>query len=135
MRPHRCRRRDHAASRDPPTGEARPHRQGYRRVPRRLGEDGPEDRLTLADETPLDRFKSVLTGTARAIAREPELEVGWAGEAVVESGKSLRVPIPGRTLPPEQMAEARGYADAFALKQRHHSAALHTRNAPSEPTA
>ena len=34
----------------------------------------------MADESPLDRFKSVLTGAARAIAHEPEVEVAWTAE-------------------------------------------------------
>lgn len=34
----------------------------------------------MADESPLDRFKTVLTGTARAISREPELEVAWTAD-------------------------------------------------------
>jgi cobaltochelatase CobT len=89
----------------------------------------------LADETPLDRFRSVLTGTARAISLDPEVEVAWTADAPVQSGQSMRVPMPGRTLPAEQVAEARGHADSMALRLRHHNAALHGRNAPSEALA
>ena len=89
----------------------------------------------MADQTPLDRFKLALTGTARAIAREPEVEVAWSADAPAANGKNFRVPLPGRTLPPEQAREARGFADSFALKLRHHNAALHARGAPSEPVA
>ncbi|WP_128893067.1 cobaltochelatase subunit CobT [Erythrobacter sp. HKB08] len=89
----------------------------------------------MADETPLDRFKRALTGTARAISREPEVEVAWSADAPSASGKNFRVPLPGRSLPPEQASEARGFADSFALKLRHHNEALHVRNAPAEPVA
>ena len=89
----------------------------------------------MADETPLDRFRSVLTGTARAISLDPEVEVAWTADAPVQSGQSMRVPMPGRTLPAEQVAEARGHADSMALRLRHHNAALHGRNAPSEALA
>lgn len=89
----------------------------------------------MADQTPLDRFKQALTGTARALAREPEVEVAWSADAPAASGKNFRVPLPGRTLPPEQAREARGFADSFALKLRHHNTALHARSAPSEPVA
>ncbi|MCB2085170.1 MAG: cobaltochelatase subunit CobT [Sphingomonadaceae bacterium] len=89
----------------------------------------------MADETPLDRFKRTLTGTARAISREPEVEVAWSADAPAASGKNFRVPLPGRNLPPEQAAEARGFADSFALKLRHHNEGLHAKNAPSEPVA
>ncbi len=89
----------------------------------------------MADQTPLDRFKQALTGTARALAREPEVEVAWSADAPAANGKNFRVPLPGRTLPPEQAREARGFADSFALKLRHHNTALHARGAPSEPVA
>ncbi|CAH0497125.1 cobaltochelatase subunit CobT [Novosphingobium sp. CECT 9465] len=89
----------------------------------------------MADETPLDRFRSVLTGTARAISLDPEVEVAWTADAAVQSGNSMRVPMPGRTLQPEQVAQARGSADSMALRLRHHNAALHGRNAPTEALA
>ncbi|MEO7169127.1 MAG: cobaltochelatase subunit CobT, partial [Sphingomonas sp.] len=38
-------------------------------------------------------------------------------------------------LPAEQVAEARGFADGFALRLRHHNAALHARQAPAEAVA
>ncbi|MXO72583.1 cobaltochelatase subunit CobT [Alteraurantiacibacter buctensis] len=86
-------------------------------------------------ESPLDRFKLALTGAARAIGRDAESEVVWTSDAPVLAGKTLRVPMPPRTLPADQVAEARGFADSFALRQRHHNLALHTRNAPAEPSA
>ena len=89
----------------------------------------------MAEETPLDKFKHALTGASRAIAREAEVEVAWSADAPSASGKNFRVPLPGRDLPPEQVAEARGFADSFALKLRHHDEALHSRNAPPEATA
>lgn len=89
----------------------------------------------MADETPLDRFRSVLTGTARAISLDPEVEVAWTADAPVQSGQSMRVPMPGRSLPAEQVAEARGHADSMALRLRHHNAAMHGRNAPTEALA
>lgn len=89
----------------------------------------------MADESPLDRFKSVLTGASRAIAHEPEVEVAWTADNPVINGKNMRLPMPGRGLPRDQAMEARGFADSFALKIRHHNDSLHARNAPSEPTA
>ncbi|MET0180160.1 MAG: cobaltochelatase subunit CobT [Novosphingobium sp.] len=88
-----------------------------------------------ADESPLDRFKSVLAGASRAIAHDPEIEVAWTADAPAQAGSSFRVPMPGRSLPAAQVAEARGFADSFALRRRHHDAALHARAAPAEPIA
>ncbi len=89
----------------------------------------------MTEQTPLDRFKQVLTGTARALAHEPEVEVAWSADSPAQSGKNFRVPLPGRTLPPDQAREARGFADSFALRLRHHNEAMHARGAPPEPIA
>jgi cobaltochelatase CobT len=89
----------------------------------------------MADETPIDRFKSVLAGASRALAHDAEVEVNWTADAPSASGNSFRVPMPGRSLPKAQAMEARGFADSFALKLRHHNEALHTRHAPAEPVA
>ena len=86
-------------------------------------------------ETPLDRFKNVLGGTARALSDEQEVELAFTADAPAQAGKHLKVPMPARTLPADQVAEARGFADAFALRLRLHDAALHSRAAPSEATA
>jgi cobaltochelatase CobT len=89
----------------------------------------------LADESPLDQFRSVLAGTARAVADVPELEVAWTADAPSQTGTNLRLPMPGRALPAVQVAEARGFADGMALKLRLHNEALHGRGAPVEPLA
>ncbi|MEO6215445.1 MAG: cobaltochelatase subunit CobT [Sphingomonas sp.] len=89
----------------------------------------------MTTETPLDRFKSVLGGAARAIAREPEIELAFTADAPTQSGKHIKVPMPARTLPAEQVAEARGFADGFALRLRHHDSKLHARTAPVDAVA
>tara|TARA_R110002072_G_scaffold15856_34_gene62912 strand:- start:4201 stop:6024 length:1824 start_codon:yes stop_codon:yes gene_type:complete len=89
----------------------------------------------MTDQTPLDRFKQALTGTARALAREEEVEVAWSADSPSSSGKNFRVPLPGRSVPPDQAREARGFADSFALKLRHHSEGVHEKSAPPEPIA
>ncbi|QUL38277.1 cobaltochelatase subunit CobT [Erythrobacter sp. JK5] len=89
----------------------------------------------MAEESPLDRFKQALTGAARAIARDPEVEVAWSADVPGAAGNRFRVPLPGRDLPSDQVTEARGFADSFALKLRHHDAGLHAVGAPPEPVA
>ena len=85
----------------------------------------------MTEQTPLEAFRAVLTGTARAIAQEPEVELAYTADAPVQAGKNLKVPMPGRALPAAQVAEARGFADGFALRLRHHDVAAHRRNAPA----
>ncbi len=89
----------------------------------------------MANETPLDRFKAVLAGTARAIAEEPEVELAFTADQPTQSGKHIKVPMPARALPAEQVAEARGFADGFALRLKHHDSAMHLRGAPAEAVA
>jgi len=89
----------------------------------------------MAEETPLDTFKHALTGAARAIARDAEVEVAWSADVPGAAGNRFRVPLPARDLPAEQVTEARGFADSFALKLRHHNAGLHAMSAPPEPVA
>jgi cobaltochelatase CobT len=89
----------------------------------------------MATETPLDRFKAVLGGTSRALSEEQELELAFTADAPTQSGKHLKVPMPARSLPADQVAEARGFADGFALRLKHHDIALHQRGAPQEALA
>ena len=86
-------------------------------------------------DNPLEAFRQVLAGTARAIAREPEVELAFTAEGPSAQGKSVKVPMPGRNLPEREVAEARGFADAAALRLRHHNAALHARAAPADDIA
>ena len=89
----------------------------------------------MAGNTPLDDFKSVLSGAARAVAQDAEVEVAYTADAPHAVGKSLKVSTPPRGLPAAQVAEARGAADAMALRLRHHDAALHARLRPHDAVA
>ncbi|MBX9730520.1 MAG: cobaltochelatase subunit CobT [Sphingomonas sp.] len=89
----------------------------------------------MANETPLDRFKSVLGGAARVLSDEAEVELAYTADAPTQSGKHIKVPMPARSLPADQVAEARGFADGFALRLKHHNSALHLKGAPVEAVA
>ncbi|MFD1788064.1 cobaltochelatase subunit CobT [Sphingomonas floccifaciens] len=89
----------------------------------------------MATETPLDRFKSVLAGTSRALAERQDVELAFTADAPTQAGRHLKVPMPARTLPAEQVAEARGFADSFSLRLKHHDTTLHQRGAPHEAVA
>ena len=84
---------------------------------------------------PIDHFRRALAGAARAIARDPEIEVVFASEAAPASGKTARVPSPGPNLQRKLVAEARGAADSLALRLRHHDDRLHAISAPLDPDA
>lgn len=86
-------------------------------------------------DNPLEPFRHALAGAARAIAHDPELEVGFTSDLPGVTGKSVKAPMPGRTLTAREVAEARGFADAAALRLRHHDERLHRRGAPADETA
>jgi cobaltochelatase CobT len=59
----------------------------------------------------------------------------FASDAVPAVGKTARVSPPGETFDPKLVAEARGTADALALRLRHHDTALHASAAPADREA
>jgi cobaltochelatase CobT len=83
----------------------------------------------------IDLFRRALAGAARAIAKDPELDVAFASEVATSPGKVARVPSPGPGLEPKLVAEARGAADSAALRLRHHDTRLHARVAPADVDA
>jgi len=84
---------------------------------------------------PLDEFRRVLAGASRAIAHDRELDIAFAAEPGPSAGKTARVPSPGPSLEARLVAEARGAADAAALRLRYHDAAIHRSSAPADPEA
>ena len=82
-------------------------------------------------EGAVDHFKRVLTATARAIAAEPEVSVAFGAESPAIHGTTLNLPLPARELPAAEVGRARGAADSFALKLRHHDPDVHASHAPA----
>ncbi|RVU06361.1 cobaltochelatase subunit CobT [Novosphingobium umbonatum] len=89
----------------------------------------------MAEETPLDKFKLALTGASRAIAERADVEVNWIADNPSQSGPVFRIPMPGRGVPRAAAMEARGYADSYALRLKHHNEALHRKSAPADVIA
>ena len=83
----------------------------------------------------IDLFRRALAGAARAIARDPDVDVAFASDAGPPSGKTARVPSPGPALERKLVAEARGAADSVALRLRYHDARLHRSHAPGDADA
>ncbi|RYD94750.1 MAG: cobaltochelatase subunit CobT, partial [Sphingomonadales bacterium] len=89
----------------------------------------------MAADSPLDQLRNVLGGAARALSGEAEAELSFTADAPRQDGKAIKVPMPSRSLPADQVAEARGFADSFALRLKHHDNGLHLKSAPSEAVA
>src|SRR6185436_15823202 len=86
-------------------------------------------------DNPLEAFRHALAGATRAMARDSEVELSFTSDVPAVSGKSVKAPMPGRTIGAREAAEARGFADAAALRLRHHNPLLHARHAPADETA
>src|ERR1700694_207907 len=81
-------------------------------------------------DSPTDPFKRAVTGCLRAIARRPDLEVGFAAERPGIVGGKARVPRPARKLSAADAAIVRGHADAIALKLACHDPKVHRKLVP-----
>lgn len=75
-------------------------------------------------ENPTDPFKRAVAGAVRSLAGDAELDVSFAPEQPSLKGKKVRLPLPSRALPAEEVAAVRGAGDAYALKLAHHNDAL-----------
>ena len=62
---------------------------------------------------------------------EPELEVTFVPEQPSLRGKKARLPLPSRSLPPEEVAAVRGAGDAYALKLAYHEDSINRELKPA----
>ena len=86
-------------------------------------------------EPPIESFKRAVAACFRAVADDSEVDVAFTAEPPGVIGKRARLPFPSRNLPPEEVAQVRGEADALALKLRYHDPAIHARAMPGGDTA
>ena len=77
-----------------------------------------------------DEFKRALTGALRALAGRDDLEVSFSSDRASASGSTLRLPEPPRKMSAEDLAVARGQADAMALRIACHDQKVHRRLQP-----
>src|SRR5215471_8862256 len=78
-------------------------------------------------EAPTEPFKRSVAACLKAIARKPELEVGYAAERPGFAGGKARLPEPPRKLTAAEAAIVRGHADSIALKLACHDPNVHRR--------
>jgi cobaltochelatase CobT len=81
-------------------------------------------------ENPVEDFRHALAATLRALGHDREFDLTYTADRPGASGHQARVPQPIRSLPAEQVAECRGWADSFALRRRHHDAKRHAAMQP-----
>ncbi|MBB1496891.1 cobaltochelatase subunit CobT [Paracoccus sp. MC1862] len=86
-------------------------------------------------DNPADPFKKALAEATRALADEHELNVTFTADPSGVAGDTMRLPQISRRMTRDEIVQARGTADALAMKLRHHDAPTHARYAPAGPMA
>ncbi|MFM9862438.1 MAG: cobaltochelatase subunit CobT [Micropepsaceae bacterium] len=91
--------------------------------------------MATKSESPADPFKRAVANTMRAMGAEPELEIAFGTEPPTLKGLKARLPLPGRDLPKNDVAQTRGVADGFALRLALHDDKTHANYAPPGSSA
>jgi cobaltochelatase CobT len=81
-------------------------------------------------DNPADPFKKALADVTRTLADEPELTVAFSVDPPGNVGETMRLPQVSRRMTRDEVLLARGTADAFALRRRHHDDATYARYTP-----
>ena len=82
------------------------------------------------NDNPADPFKKALAEATRVMADDPELAVTYSVDPPGLGNDSVRLPQISRRMTKQEVLLARGTADAYALKLRHHDAKTHNRYSP-----
>ena len=86
-------------------------------------------------DNPADPFKKALAEATRALADDADLNVTYSADPAGLAGDTMRLPQVSRRMTRDEIVQARGTADALAMKLRHHDAGTHARYAPAGPVA
>ena len=86
-------------------------------------------------EHPLEELRQLTGAATRAISRKPDLNVSFAPEPPALLGDEVRLTMPTREFSHQEICEARGQADAIALRLRHHNLETHLKRMPAGAAA
>ncbi|MDD9726063.1 cobaltochelatase subunit CobT [Roseovarius sp. SK2] len=81
-------------------------------------------------DNPADPFKKALAEATKVLADDPELNVSYSVDPAGVSGDSMRLPQISRRMTKDEVLQARGTADALALRHKYHDAGTHSRYCP-----
>ena len=82
-------------------------------------------------DNPAEPFKKALAEATKVMADDPELSVSYSVDPSGLSGDAMRLPQVSRRMTRDEVLQARGTADALALKHKFHDAQLNTKYVPS----
>jgi cobaltochelatase CobT len=82
-------------------------------------------------DNPADPFKKALAEATKTMADDPELTVSYSVDPPALTGDTMRLPQVSRRMSRDEVLIARGTADAFALRRRHHNESVAAKYAPT----
>ncbi len=81
-------------------------------------------------DNPADPFKKALAEATKTMADDPDLNVSFSVDPPGKTDDSIRLPQVSRRMTRDEVLLARGTADAFALRHRHHDIAVANKYMP-----
>jgi len=82
-------------------------------------------------DNPADPFKKALAEATKVMADDPELTISYSVDPSGLTGEAMRLPQVSRRMTRDEVLQARGTADALALRHKYHDDATHARYVPS----
>ena len=82
-------------------------------------------------DNPADPFKKALAEATRVLADDRDLVVSYSVDPPGRTNESVRLPQVSRRMTRDEVLLARGTADAYALRHRHHDAGVNARYLPA----
>jgi cobaltochelatase CobT len=86
--------------------------------------------MTRPTDNPADPFKKALAEATRTMADQPELTITYSVDPPGMTADTMRLPQVSRRMTRDEVLIARGTADAFALRHRHHDEKVAARYLP-----
>ncbi len=86
--------------------------------------------MTKPNDNPADPFKKALAEATKTLADDTELSVSFSVDPPGMTAEGVRLPQVTRRMTREEVLNARGTADRFAMRRKHHNEATFNRYAP-----
>ncbi len=87
--------------------------------------------MSKPSDNPADPFKKALAEATKVMANNPDLTVTYSVDPSGISGESVRLPQVSRRMTRDEVLQARGTADALALRHKYHDDGLHSHYMPA----
>ncbi len=86
--------------------------------------------MSKPSDNPADPFKKALADTTKTLADDKEMTVNFTVDPPGLSAEGVRLPQITRRMTKEEVLQARGTADSYAMRRKHHNQATFNRYVP-----